>query len=174
MLASGPYLLNLLATFATTIASRIDEEVAKIGCRSHNAATALVTIGNHPGDSIEVLSNILSVTHSGAVRLINGLEDDKLVERQRSGNDGRSVVVKLTKEGRKVAKQVLHARACAVEAFLGTIGEERQAELEPILEMVLEKHAEGFASARWICRLCDESVCRPKGCPVEISACQHQ
>ena len=44
-------------------------------------AAALVTIGNHPGESVEALRHALGLTHSGAVRLLNGLEAEGLVER---------------------------------------------------------------------------------------------
>ncbi len=164
------YLTNLLGAFATTIAAGIEQEVAELGGRSLNAETALVTIRNHPNDSIDVLRRILSLTHSGAVRLLNTLETEKLVKRQRSGQDGRSVAIRLTTKGRKRADKVLEARARVTTVVLKSLTAKQREELAPILEVVLQGFTEGEESARRICRLCDERVCRPEGCPVEIAA----
>lgn len=161
---------NLLGAFATTVATNIEQQVAEVGLRGTSAATALVTIRNHPNDTIEVLRRILGITHSGAVRLINGLEDDGLIRRQRSGSDGRAVTTRLTREGEKRATMVLEARARVTTAVLGSLSHEQQSMLRPALQTALAALTDGKDKARRICRLCDEQVCRPNGCPVEIAA----
>ncbi|MEM9454164.1 MAG: MarR family winged helix-turn-helix transcriptional regulator [Myxococcota bacterium] len=168
--SSDTYRTNLLGAFATTIATRIDEQVAGVGVRGINAATALVTIRNHPNDSIEVLRRALGLTHSGAVRLINGLEDDGLVERHRSRDDGRSVVLRLTQQGRARADRVLGARTSVTNKVFDALSTEQRDALAPIMEAALEALTQSKDGARRICRLCDEQVCRPQGCPVEIAA----
>ena len=169
-MSSDTYITNLLGAFATTITSSIEQEVAELGGRGINAETALVTIRNHPNDSIDVLRRILSLTHSGAVRLINALETEKLVERHRSGDDGRSVVIRLTAKGRKRADKVSQARARVTNAVLKSLTAKQREVLAPILEIALKALTDGEDSARRICRLCDERVCRPQGCPVEMAA----
>ncbi|MBE0369927.1 MULTISPECIES: MarR family winged helix-turn-helix transcriptional regulator [Pseudoalteromonas] len=167
------YINNLLGAFATTVTATIDEHVNTVGCRSANAATALVTIYNHPDDSIDVLRKILNLTHSGAVRLINGLESEALIERRRSEMDGRSVVIRLTDEGVQRAKQILTARANATQSIMQSITVEQQQLLLPILEQALRTVTHDVSDARKICRLCNEGVCRVQGCPVEQSAVSH-
>ena len=169
-MSSDTYLTNLLGAFATTITSSIEREVDKLGGRSIKAESALVTIRNHPNDSIDVLGRILSLTHSGAVRLLNALEMEKLLERHPSGEDGRSVVIRLTAKGRKRADKVLQARARVTNVTLQSLTATQREALAPILERALQSFTEGKDEARRICRLCDERVCRPQGCPVEVAA----
>ena len=38
-----------------------------------------------------------------------------------------------------------------------------------MLEKVLGSFTEGQQGARRLCRMCNEQVCRPQGCPVEIA-----
>ncbi|WP_262694437.1 MarR family winged helix-turn-helix transcriptional regulator [Kordiimonas aquimaris] len=161
---------NILGAFATSVAIRIDDEISKLGFRSSNAATALVTVGNHPDDTIDVLCRVLNLTHSGAVRLINGLEEDGFVERRRSRDDARAVVIRLTTEGRSKAGIVLEARSRITSAVLEMLADEQKAALTPAMETVLRSLTNGNDEARRICRLCNESICRPEGCPVENAA----
>lgn len=173
-MASDTYIINLLGVFTTTIATSIDQKVAEVGGGGINAATALVTIRNHPDDSIDVLRRILNLTHSGAVRLINRLEADHLVERQKHSNDGRSVAIRLTAEGQKHADSILDARAQVTNSVLDILSDEQKIALIPILEIALNAMTHGEDSARRICRLCNERVCRPQGCPVEMAANQDE
>ena len=169
-MSKDTYASNLLGTLSTTIATIIDRQVADIGDLGISAATALVTIRNHPDDSIETLSHILQLTHSGVVRLVNRLEDDKLVKRYKRAQDARSVTIRLTIKGQKQAGEILKARASITLSVLETLSDTQQAALIPILEIALKNLTEDSNSARQICRLCDEDVCRPQGCPVEIEA----
>lgn len=163
------YLNNILGAFATTLASAIDENVSKLGLRSGNAATAVVTIFNHPNESIDVLRRILNLTHSGAVRLINGLEEEGLVERKPSKQDRRAVVLLLTDEGQICAKQILAARESITTRIIENLtGEQREA-MKPVLKAMLQTLTSDHDSARRNCRLCNEGVCRPQGCPVELA-----
>lgn len=58
--------------------------------------TVLVVINNHPNETIDVLSKVLALSHSGAVRLINTLEQEGLVARYKSMQDARFVVLRTT------------------------------------------------------------------------------
>lgn len=161
------YINNLLGAFATTLSSAIDENVGGVGLRSGSAATALVTVFNHPNESIDVLRRILNVTHSGAVRLINGLETEGLVERKPSAQDRRAVVLRLTKDGDTRAKAVLAARENVTTRIVENLSAEQREALLPVLATMLQTLTGDQSSARRNCRLCNEGVCRPNGCPVE-------
>lgn len=163
----NPRTNNLLAAFATTLASEIARRVAAIGLRSDNAAAALVTILNHPDDSIDVLRRTLALTHSGAVRLIDSLVTDGFVERRPNTQDGRSVVLHLTLLGERSARDVLAARASVTDEIMATLAGDQQQALAPMLEALLGSMTQDYESARRNCRLCDEGACRPHGCPVE-------
>lgn len=164
------YISNLLGTFATNIVTRVEQEIADLGGRSITHESALVTIRNHPGESIDVLSKALGLTHSGAVRLINSLETEAFVERHRSIDDKRSVEINLTPKGQKRAIKVLEARERVTNTTLKMLSQDQQAALVPVLEAALAGLTNNQESARRICRLCDESVCRSQGCPVENAA----
>lgn len=161
---------NLLGALATAISTRIDAQASAAGGRSSTASAGLVAILNHPDESIDRLRRALALTHSGTVRLINGLVEESLVERRQSESDGRSVVLRLTKAGKQRANRILRARAEVTEATLDGLSERELASLTPILESALRRLTTDADSARRICRLCDERVCRPEGCPVEQAA----
>ena len=75
------YISNLIGTFATSVSNDIEKQIAELGGRSLSHEAALVTIYNHPNETIDVLSKVLGLTHSGAVRLINTLEKNKAQEK---------------------------------------------------------------------------------------------
>lgn len=169
----NPRTANLLGALAVALASRIERETSEVGGQGTTASAALVTIHNHPGESVEALRRTLGLTHSGAVRLLNGLEAEGLLERRRDDNDGRAVAVWLTAAGQERASAILCSRAEATDAVLGALPAEQLVLLVPMLETALAALTRGPESARAICRLCDEGVCRPAGCPVEQTARQH-
>ncbi|BCL72139.1 MarR family transcriptional regulator [Vibrio nigripulchritudo] len=162
------YISNLFGAFATTIATRIEEEVLELGGRSLTHESALVAIQNHPNDTIDVLRKVLGITHSGAVRLINTLEKEGLVERYRSEVDARAVVLRVTDKGSKRAEQVLKARERVTDQVFAHLNSQQQDAIVSALEVSLSALTNDQESARRICRLCNEQVCRAKGCPVEL------
>lgn len=161
------FINNLLAALSTSLASDIGQGVGEVGLRSNNAAAALVTIVNHPDDSIDVLRRTLELTHSGAVRLIDALVGDALVERRPNELDGRSVVLRATALGERKARAILQARASATNKAMAHLTDEQKTALAPILRAMLGALTDDYEGARRNCRLCHEGVCRPQGCPVE-------
>ncbi len=164
------YLKNLLGAFSTAIASGIEEELNELGSRSVSHEAALVAICNHPGEGIDKLSSILNLTHSGAVRVVDALEKDKLIQRQPSPVDGRAVVLRATKKGKRRCDDVLDARGKVLTHSIDSLTAPQKKAIVPALEKVLSSMTCDQATARKICRLCDEGVCRSVGCPVEKAA----
>ncbi len=164
------YVNNLLGAFATTVAMRIEQDIAGLGGHSLTHESALVAMSQHPDESIDTLSKVLGLTHSGAVRLVNTLEKEGLVERHRSSEDARIAVLRVTLKGKKRADKVLNAREQITEKVLGTLSADQIEVLQPVLEDALAKLTDNQHDARRICRLCNEQVCRPKGCPVEMAS----
>lgn len=158
---------NNLSALSLALSLKIDNAIAQTGLRSNNAAAALVSIMNHPGDSIDTLRRALDLTHSGAVRLIDYLVADRLIVRKANPLDARSVVLQVTSRGAKCAKDILNVRATVSSEVLSCLTDEQQTALSPILETMLGALTRDQESARRICKLCNEEVCRPQGCPVE-------
>ena len=163
------YLSNLVGAFATSVASGIEQRISELGARSLSAEVALVAIYNHPDETIDVLSKVLAITHSGVVRLINTLELEGLVERLKSIRDGRAVVLRVTQSGRERVKVILKARESATTKFLDNFDSEQKKNLLVLLEIAMGKVTDDQLQARRVCRLCNEGVCRQQGCPVELA-----
>lgn len=163
------YISNLIGAFATLVAGDIEQKISDLGGRSLSHESALVVIFNHPNETINVLSKVLGLTHSGSVRLINTLEGEGLVERHRSVEDARSVVLCVTPDGRKRVKQILNSREAVTAKVLENFNDDQKQSLLGLLEVAMNGLTHEQLKARQICKLCDEGVCRILGCPVENS-----
>jgi DNA-binding MarR family transcriptional regulator len=131
-------------------------------------AAALVAIGGpSAGASIEALSAVVGLSHSGTVRLVDRLETDELVERRR-GADQRSVALVLTPAGRRSARKVLRNREANLQFVLSLLTEDQQDGLTAVVERVLGELGAPPDAEQRICRLCDVDACgRSRGeCPV--------
>jgi MarR family transcriptional repressor of emrRAB len=156
---------NLLGALAVALTDALTD-VTERGAR-HGAAApaALVTIADEPRISIERLRQVLQLSHSGAVRLIDRLAADGLVER-RSGRDRRSVSLVLTSAGREAAAAVLAERQAVLDRALDRLTAAERRSLMPLVEKLIAGVSAGRRSADHICRLCDTSVCPLSDCPV--------
>jgi DNA-binding MarR family transcriptional regulator len=133
------------------------------------------------GSTIEQLSDVLALTHSATVRLIDGLVADGHVARRRRSGDRRAVAVRLTASGRAAARRVTRARAAAVQGTLDGLSEAQRRSVTAMAERLtanlaalrLEERSAGAVPAGgWLCRLCDFEACgRPDGrCPAAARA----
>lgn len=161
------YLSNLIGAFATVVSSDIEKQISELGGRSLNHEAALVAINNHPNETIDVLSKVLDLTHSGAVRVINTLEQEGLVLRQKSQRDARSVVLRTTQKGSDRVDKILSNREGSISKVFKHLNEEQKQHFTELLEVTMSHLTDKEIAARRICRMCDEGVCRKIGCPVE-------
>ena len=162
--------LNMLGAVALALADRIAACAQATSSLHDSAASALVVIANHPGEPVDAIRRTLGLTHSGAVRLVDGLEANGLVERRRSDSDARAIALWPTRPGKRTASKILAARAEMLEpVFAGTSEADKQA-IVALLKRALAKLTDNRDRARSICRFCEEGVCRPPGCPVEQAA----
>jgi DNA-binding MarR family transcriptional regulator len=163
---SHAYEANVLGALALVLADRLEEAARRAGGAS--AAAALVSLyGTRAGARIDALARVAGLSHSGAVRLVDRLVADGLVERRR-GADQRSAALHLTPAGRRAARRVLAERAAVMHSVLALLTGDQQAVLTGIAHQALaqlgvEPEAEGR-----LCRLCDLEACgRSRGrCPV--------
>lgn len=130
---------------------------------------ALVTIGHNYGESVEFLSGILQMSHSGCVRLVDKLDELGLIER-RPGKDRRSLSLYLTPSGRELKREVLRARREALDSVFETLDGPQQRTLVSLVEVMLKGMTHCKNDADIICRLCEEQTCAQAHCPVTIGS----
>jgi DNA-binding MarR family transcriptional regulator len=163
---------NLLGALSLAVADRTTAAAGDALGQSESAAAALSALHHFLDDpSPDLLGRVLGLTPSGAVRLVDRLQEADYV-RRRPGRDGRSVSVRLTASGQRAAKRVSAARAEVLEdALLDLAPGERQA-LDKLVSRVLVGLIREPGATRWTCRLCDTTACgRDAGrCPVANAA----
>jgi MarR family transcriptional repressor of emrRAB len=169
-------LANLLAAAALGLTDRLEDLGSEVEGVDTAAAMALVALLDFsPHGSLRQLSQILGLTHSGTVRLVDRLAADGLVTRE-PGQDERSRAVALTKRGRRAALAIRARRHHAAASLLDGLSNRQHTQLSKICEVLvanltrqrLEQRATGRPPAGGaLCRLCDFIACgRPDGnCP---------
>ena len=170
-------LANLIGAWTLAVADVVTGAAATAAGRGGQAPAALVALHEFAGGStIDQLRQVLGISHSTAVRLVDGLVTDGHVSRTHNTDDRRAVALTLTAGGRRTARRVLAARREAVQGTLGGLSEDERRSLMRLAEALtgqlvdlkLDERARGNApSSGWLCRLCDFDACgRPDGlCP---------
>jgi DNA-binding MarR family transcriptional regulator len=163
---------NVLGALALVITDQTAHAVQAAAGQSFSTATALSAL-HHFGErpTIDRLRQILGLTPSGAVRLVDRLAEAGLVTRG-PGADGRSRSVVLTARGRRVAARVSAARAAALTGALAGLSPTERDTLGSLLGRVMTNVVHGKDGGAWICRLCDLTACgRELGqCPAANAA----
>jgi DNA-binding MarR family transcriptional regulator len=159
---------NLLGALSLVIADRTSDAVAGAAGRSDSAAAALSALLHFlDRPTVDRLRQVLGLTSSGTVRLVDRLEAAGYVERA-AGGDRRSTVIVLTPEGRAAAERVTAARGEVLDGALGALSAAEAEVLDELLGKLLVGLIRGPGATRWMCRLCDMAACgHSEGrCPV--------
>jgi DNA-binding MarR family transcriptional regulator len=163
---------NLLGALALAVADRTSEAIeAEVGLSGSQAA-ALSALFNFLADpSIDLLGQVLGLTSSGTVRLIDRLEAAGYVRRG-PGHDGRTTSIELTAAGRRVGDRVATARAATLGGCLDTLDSRERLELQRLIGKMVGGLVRPPGATKWMCRLCDTGACgRDRGeCPVTNAA----
>jgi MarR family transcriptional regulator, negative regulator of the multidrug operon emrRAB len=164
----GPRLANLLGALSTGISDGIYESTAMAAGLDGVASAALIALLDFmPGGSVRTLSQVVGLTHSGAVRVVDRLVADGLVTRGTSV-DARSRSITLTPRGVRVARQVRAARERVVNEVLEQFTASERATLAGLSERLvagiteqrLERRNAGETPAGGaLCRMCDFGAC---------------
>jgi DNA-binding MarR family transcriptional regulator len=165
---------NVLGALSLIIADQTADAVAEAAGRSESAAAALSALLHFlDRPTIDLLRQVLGLTSSGTVRLVDRLEESGYVRRE-PGADGRSTSVVLTDAGRAAAERVSAARAEVLQRSLGVLSADERLALEQLTSKVLVGMIRGPGATRWMCRLCHIGICRGTagGCPVGNAARQ--
>lgn len=174
-------LANLLGAVALGVTDAAVADVAAQADLDSTSAAALVAMLDLArSGSVQRLSQLVGISHSGAVRLVNRLADAGLVER-RAGPDGRTITVALTRRGHNAARRLRDARHAAIFAVLSSLSDRQRRELTGICEQLVARLTASRLAARVegrspaggaLCRVCDPVACgRPEGvCPAARTA----
>jgi DNA-binding MarR family transcriptional regulator len=163
---------NLLGALSLAVIDRTSAAAGDAAGQSESAAVALSALHHFLDDpSVDLLRQVLGLTPSGTVRLVDRLEEAGYV-RRRPGRDGRSVSLRLTAAGRRAAERVSAARAAVLNDALRSLPPGERQALDELLSRVIVGLIRGPGATRWMCRLCDTTTCRgaPGGCPVTNAA----
>jgi DNA-binding MarR family transcriptional regulator len=163
---------NVLGALALVLADHTAGAIAGAAGQSTSAAAALSALHEFlDRPTIDRLRQVLGLTPSGAVRLVDRLVAAGLVARG-PGEDGRSRSVSLTARGRRAAARVSAARAATLTGALAGLSAKERATLGGLLDRVMANVVRAKDGGAWICRLCDLTACeRADGhCPAANAA----
>jgi DNA-binding MarR family transcriptional regulator len=163
---------NLLGALSLAITDRMVAGVTRAGPQAATASIALSALHHFlDAPSIDRLRQVLGLTSSGTVRLIDRLEATGYVRRG-AGADRRATTVSLTESGREAALQVTEARRAALAGALSALSDDERRLFGELAGRVLVGMIRPPGATRWTCRLCDMAACgRPQGrCPVATAA----
>ena len=160
---------NLLGALALGTVDRLRDAVLDRNARSLSAGAALIHLRLRPGQTIDLRARVLGISHPVAVRLVDRLENEGLVDR-RPGADARSRSLVLTKTGQRAAVAALRNRLEVLDGVLAPLTVTERDELERLLEKLLAGMIRSRGAARHICRLCDFPTCDQPACPVDRAA----
>jgi DNA-binding MarR family transcriptional regulator len=164
---------NLLGALALVVTDRCSAAIGTAtGVQTETAAAALSALYHFlDRPSIDLLRQVLGLTPSGTVRLVDRLADAGYVTRGQ-GQDGRSRSISLTDAGRQAAERVTEVRASVLGEALSRLSSEERTILEDLIGRILAGFVRSPGATRWICRLCDTGACgRDDGmCPVANAA----
>jgi DNA-binding MarR family transcriptional regulator len=159
---------NLLGALALVVADTTADAIGAQAGRSTSDAAALSALLHFlRKPSVDRLRQVLGLTPSGTVRLVDRLAAAGLVRRG-PGEDARSTSVVLTAAGRRAARKVADARGAVLSDCLGVLTDTEREQLDGLLAKILVASMRGPGAERWMCRLCDMAACgRDQGrCPV--------
>jgi DNA-binding MarR family transcriptional regulator len=159
---------NLLGVCALDVMDAVRRAVLDAAGTDLSGAAMLSALDQYAGgDSIDELSRVLGLSHSGAVRIAHRLEARGLVTRAPDPVDRRVVRIDLTPTGRARAGAVRRARLAALDTRLATLDDIDREALAGLLERLWAGAVRDRAHARHVCRLCDADACGyPDRCPV--------
>ncbi|CAB4552901.1 MAG: MarR family transcriptional regulator [Actinomycetes bacterium] len=159
---------NLLGALGLALHDRVATVVAEASGRSVVDSAAVNAVGHSPGASVGFVATVLGLTHAGAVRVIDRLERDGLLER-RDGVDGRTLGLHLTPAGSRIWRRQLTARARLLDELVAGLPPRDRTALDGLLDQLLDALTTDVAGAEHTCRLCDERSCPQQACPVTLA-----
>ena len=159
---------NLLGALTRALSDRIDAGLRNNLNRPGEAAAAVIFLGYTPGISVEILRQVLALSHPGTVRLIDRLCEDGLVKRRKS-EDGRAVALHLTARGKTLRSELFESRNEVLEVALEGLTKDERAIFGRLIGKVLVALPETEIEKHHICRQCSVKLCS-SDCPIPGNA----
>lgn len=156
---------NVIGALSVGLADRIVAETEALIGAGANSSAALILIGSRPDMTIDDLRHGVQLTHSATVRTVMRLKDAGLVEK-RSGEDGRSVYLRLSAKGRRDMARVVRLREKILEDAFSALTRSELEQFGAMAARVLPNIVPDNVSVDAICRLCDGKVCPDAICPL--------
>ncbi|HEX3830713.1 MAG TPA: MarR family winged helix-turn-helix transcriptional regulator [Solirubrobacteraceae bacterium] len=158
---------NALSAWVVIASDLAESATAEASGLPERALAALVFVSNRPACGIDWLYRRLGVTQSGAVRLVDRLEDHGLLIRERTAGR-REVALRLTAAGEACLSHGLRARAASLETLVAPLSPDEQTQLVKLIAKSLAHGRRRRDQADVACRLCEWDACTPD-CPVDES-----
>ena len=112
---------NLLGALSSAIGDRVEAAASHAAGAAVNDATALSALWHFLDDPrVDQLAQVLGLSSSGTVRLVDRLQHLGFVERS-AGSDARATTVALTPAGRARAEEISRARSGVLERALAAL-----------------------------------------------------
>jgi DNA-binding MarR family transcriptional regulator len=163
---------NLLGALALVITDQVTGRIED-ACAQTGAAPAALSALRHilTRPSLDSLGQVLGLTPSGTVRLVDRLAAAGLITRE-PGPDGRTRAITLTAAGRRAANRITSTRATYLGRLLSGLTEPELDDLHVLLGKVATAVVGAKDGGPWTCRLCDLNACgRSRGdCPTANAA----
>ena len=156
---------NVFGAFALMLSDDIVRASSSSAPEAGPAASALALLAHKPGLSIRMLAVGVGLSHAGAVRLVDRLANEELIERREHSTDGRTRSLYLTPAGRIASDAVLASRDEVIAEGLSILTPDDLKILSDIAERVLRNRLENLDHSFRICRLCCYEGCT--NCPID-------
>jgi DNA-binding MarR family transcriptional regulator len=163
---------NLLGALVLALSDRLEGAVTDAAGLAESDAVALSALNQFlESPRIDLLAQVLGLSSSGAVRLVDRLESAGLARRTTAA-DGRVTSLALTAAGRRRAQAVTAARTELTESALAGLTATERRQFGELAGKLLANLIRPPGATRWTCRLCDVVACgRPQSrCPVYEAA----
>ena len=122
----------LIARLARAVRKRFELTLTPLGLRQRHVV-ALSYLRGHGPTAQQTLAESLCMDASSTVCLLNELEDDDLVVRQRDRNDRRRALIELSAGGERALRQVDQVLQSVEDEILADLSVEERAVLHRLL-----------------------------------------
>jgi len=136
LVASATFLLKRLGFAAKERAMAAYEET---GLHPYHHGI-LILLGEGSRETQGSIADALGYDRGQLVGLLDELEEQGLVERQRDPNDRRRHLVRLTPQGKRTLRRLRALSRQIEDEFLAPLGEKERANLHALLLRLAEKH----------------------------------
>jgi DNA-binding MarR family transcriptional regulator len=164
--------LNLFAACSRNVLDKIELELTTVFGRPQSELTTLISVRHCDNFTVGWLSEVLTLTHSAAVRIVDRLQASGLLSRTQQENR-RYVGLMLTPAGITLADKILSVRRDVLHQLFQDISDTDLQLALPAIEKLLRQATSDNLAAYRICRQCDEAMCGPN-CVVEQTFLEHE